>query len=194
MAAGICLPPQVVDKFKQALVSGKIQPEQLANMTSQARHKLFSEVVGEGNAKFVNSTFEAKLLLKDKQAGFLRWAKKLTGISPEVRRDLISRIEKLDERILDPETEKLFLKDLAATKLGLDVTAREAKDIATMSKALQRTEAKRKPDGTFPTEDDRMAFGYAKVDLGEYLIRLEIARRQRVCKISSTQTPYTYRW
>jgi hypothetical protein len=174
MAAGICLPPQVVDKFKQALVSGKIQPEQLANMTSQARHKLFSEVVGEGNAKFVNSTFEAKLLLKDKQAGFLRWAKKLTGISPEVRRDLISRIEKLDERILDPETEKLFLKDLAATKLGLDVTAREAKDIATMSKALQRTEAKRKPDGTFPTEDDRMAFGYAKVDLGEYLSDLKL--------------------
>jgi hypothetical protein len=172
MPAGICLPPEVTERFKQALVSGKINPERLANMTSEARHKLFSDIVGQGNAKFVNSTFEAKLLLKDQQRGYLTWAKKLTGVSPEVRRDLISRIEKMD-KVLAPAEEKAFLKDLAATRLGIDVSAQEAKQIANMSKKLQELEGKRLSSGKFTSESNRMAYGYAKYDMGEYLSGLK---------------------
>jgi hypothetical protein len=172
MAVGICLPPKVVDKFKQALVSGKLDPEKLARMTSEQRHKLFTEVVGEGNAKFVNGNFEEKLLLKNQQAGYLSWAKKVAGITPDARRDLISRIEKLDH-VLNPVEEKAFLKDLASTKLGIDVTSKEAKQIANMSIKLQELEAKRRPDGTFPSEADRMAYGYAKYDMGAHLSDLK---------------------
>jgi hypothetical protein len=48
MPAGICLPPEVTEKFKQALISGKINPEKLSQMTSEARHELFSDIVGQG--------------------------------------------------------------------------------------------------------------------------------------------------
>jgi hypothetical protein len=56
----------------------------------------------------VNSTFEAKLLLKDQQRGYLTWAKKLTGVTPEIRRDLISRIEKMDKVLNPVPKKKLF--------------------------------------------------------------------------------------
>jgi hypothetical protein len=184
MATGVCLPKESVAAFKQALVSGKITPEKLSTMTSEARHQLFSEVVGKGEAKWVNSAFESKLLLKDTQRGMLTWAKKLTGVTPEVRRDITSRILKLDERILNPGAEEAFLKDLAETKLGMGVSVKEAKQIANMGSRLQELEAKRRPDNTFPSKADRMAYGYAKVDMGAYLADLKNAAEKPTLKES----------
>lgn len=168
----ICLPKDSVESFKKAIISGKINPEKLANMTSEARHKLFADIVGEGEAKWVNATFESKTLLKNQQLGYTRWAQKLVGVPPEVKRDLISRIQKMD-KVLNPTEEKAFLKDLASTRLGADVTAQEAKKITLMSSKLQELEAKKRSDGTFPSESDRMAYGYAKTDLGSYLSDLK---------------------
>lgn len=141
-------------------------------MTSEERHAVFSDVVGESNAKWVNSTFEAKTLLKDQQRGYLTWAKKLVGVTPEVKRDLITRISKLDH-VLNPTEEKGFLKDLASAKLGIDVTAKEAKQIAEMSSKLQDLASKQKSDGTFPSESDRMNYGRAKVAMGAHIAELQ---------------------
>jgi predicted RecB family endonuclease len=172
MAVGKCLLPETVDKFKQALISGKINPERLSRLTSEERHKLFSDIVGEGNARFINSTFESKMLLKNQQQGYLTWAKKLTGVTPEVRRDLVSRISKLD-KVLAPDEERAFLKDLASTKLGADVTAQEAKVIANKASRVTELEAKRRSNGTFPSESDRMAYGRAKVDFDSHMAELK---------------------
>lgn len=170
--ANVCLPPKAVDAFKQALVKGKINPEKLAKMTSLERRKLFTDVVGEGNAKWVNSTFETKLLLKNQKQGYLSWAKKVTGVTPEVKRDLISRIQKMD-KILDPTEEKAFLQDLAETRLGIGVTVQEAKQIANMSSKLQEAAAKQKSDGTFPNNEDRLAYGRLKIAMGTYISDLK---------------------
>lgn len=177
--SNICLPKASLDKFKQALVSGKINPEKLVAMTSEERHALFEAVVGKGEAKWVNASFESKLLLKNQQQGMLTWAKKLTGVTPEVKRDLITRISKLDH-VLNPAEEKGFLKDLASTKLGLDVTVQEAKKIAVMSSKLQELEGKRRADGTFPSETDRMAYGRGKVAMASHLAEL----KNRASKLS----------
>jgi hypothetical protein len=171
--AGICLPPEVTDKFKQALVRGKLDPEKLAQLSSAERHKLFSEIVGEGNAKWVNAQLESKLLLKNQQAGLLSWAKNVAGVTPEVRRDLITRINKMD-KVLDPEDAKAFYQDLAAQKLGFEVSQGEARQIANMSQRLRAAATKQRPNGTFPSEADRMAYGYAKVDLGEFIAKKKL--------------------
>ncbi len=170
--AAICLPPAALDVFKKALVKGEVNPEKLAKMTSEERHAKFSDLVGEGNAKFVNAQFEQKLLLKNQQAGYIRWAKKLIGVTPEVRRDLVSRVQKMD-KVLNPTEERAFLKDLASTKLGIDVTQTEAKQIANMSKQLTDLEGLKRADNTFPSEDKRMEYGRAKVALGNYLSDLK---------------------
>lgn len=168
----VCLPPDSLERFKQALIKGDINPEQLANMTSEERHSLFSKIVGEGDAKFVNANFEAKLLLKNQQQGFVTWARKLTGVTPEVKRDLITRIQRLDH-VLNPAEEKAFLKDLASTRLGVDVTSEEAKTISGMAQKIARGEELKRPDGTFPSEAQRLEYGRAKVDLVDYVNSLK---------------------
>lgn len=159
--ATYCLIKPLADKFKQALREGKINPEKLSELSSAERRKFFEEIIGVENAEKVNTLFESKLLLKDKQRGMIAWAKQVAGVKPEIRRDLISRIEKLDERILNPENERAFLEDLAAQRLGTEVTFEEAKAITDLSKKLQETKAN--------VENDPMAYGVAKVEMENFL-------------------------
>lgn len=137
----ICLPPETHEKFKQALISGKINPDKLESMSSDERHSVFKDIVGDAHAGFANKEFEGKLLLKNKQQGYLTWAKGLTGVKEPVKRDLISRISRMDSRILDPATEKSFLADLAEAKLGVGVSVDEAKTISSMSQGIQNSTA-----------------------------------------------------
>lgn len=166
--AGFCLIPSEVDKFKEALTSGKIDPAKLSDMTSEDRHNFFSDIVGQDNAKGVNSLFESKLLLKNQQAGMITWAKKVAGIPQEARRDMIARIERLDA-VLNPTDEKAFLHDLAETKLGVSVTPEEAKTISQMSKDIETARAGIKASSAAGSSD-RMAYGHALVKMENYLL------------------------
>lgn len=132
-----CLIKNKAEEFISRLQSGKIDPVKLAEMTSKQRRDFFTDFLGKDDAINVNSLFESKLLLKDKQRGMITWAKTVTGIKPEIRNDLLSRIQKMDERILNPENEKIFLEDLASTRLGISVTANEAKVIYDLSQKIK---------------------------------------------------------
>lgn len=174
--ANFCLPPAAVDKFTAALRSGKIDPFKLKDMTSAQRRAIFKDIVGEEGAKQVNAEFEAKTLLKNQEAGYTRWAKKVAGITPETRRDMLSKIQKMDH-VLNPEEERAFLQDLASKKLGVGVTAREAKDISNLSGKVTQYEAKARPNGTFPSESDRLNYGSSKADLESYVNELKVAAK-----------------
>src|ERR1700687_6029758 len=113
--ADYCLPPEFANAFLVALKAGSIDPEKLSAMSSGERRSFFEGIVGSENAKDVNALFESKLLLQDKQAGLVRWARKITGISDQRRANIIDKIGKMDE-ILNPADEQRFLADLAATK------------------------------------------------------------------------------
>lgn len=179
MPANFCLIPAQVDKFMGALRSGKIDPAKLADMTSEERHQFFSNIVGEENAKGVNSLFESKLLLKNQQLGMVSWAKKIGGITPEVRRDMITRIQRIED-VLNPADQKQFLHDLAATKLGIDVTAQEAKQIAGMSTKLTATKEKwtskldANPNLDWKNDTDRLDYGRALVDMQDHVNSLKL--------------------
>lgn len=166
--ANVCLPRLEASKFTDAIISGKINPEELANLSSAERRAAIASIIGEDSAKIVNSLFESKMLLKNQKTAYVNWAKKVSGITPEVRQDLISRIEKMD-KVLDPEDSSRFLSDLASTRLGFDVTQAEAKQIADLSKAVSDARLLQKADGTFATDEQRMAYGYAKADLASFV-------------------------
>ena len=159
--------PKLADKFKKMLISGEINPEKLNAMTSEGRREFFAKILGEDNARNVNSLFESKLLMKNKQLAMINWAKQVAGIKPEVRRDLISRIERMDERVLNPAGEDEFLADLARTKLGTDVTFEEAKVITDYSKVVSGTKdaLSKAPDDLKLRED----YGRSLLDMNEYL-------------------------
>lgn len=165
-----CLVPELVTKFKQGLKNGEIDPNKLSQMSSEERNAFLSKYVGKDNALQTNSLFESKLLLKNQKAGYIAWAKKVAGLTPEVRRDLLSKIEKMD-RVLSPKEGEQFLKDLASTRLGADITEQEAKQIFELSNKIKDLKS------SIPATVDRLEGGIeagrAKIALSNYVNELK---------------------
>lgn len=174
MAGGFCLIGEKADSFKKAILSGEINPEKLANMESADRRAFLEKYVGKAESQAVNANFESKLLLKNQKAGITTWAKQLVGVKPEVKQDLISRINKMDT-VLDPGEKQQFLADLAAHKLGVNVTQEEAKTIMNLSKKVQDAEALPRSTkdtvlkgGWKPTAND-LNYGRAHYDMADHI-------------------------
>lgn len=163
-----CLPKPAVDNFKQKLKDGTIKPEELMKMTSKERRAFFEDIVGKENAQEVNAGFESKIILKDQQRGMINWAKEIAGIKPEVQRDILTKVNKL-ESVLQPEELDMFLEDLAAKRLGVGVSVKEAGEIVRLAGDIAVKKEKMLPDNTFPTEEDKLAYGYAQVDFIDYV-------------------------
>lgn len=167
-----CLPKEFSDKMITALKEGRIVPEKLINMSSKQRRTFLEDIVGKENAKEVNAQLEAKLILKDQKKGLVSWAKKLTGITEQARRDLLSKIERL-EKVLEPTTEKAFLEDLVSKRLGTDVTIEEAKTIAESAKQVRELK-EAIPPTDLPRSDARIKYGTAEVLFRDYVDALKL--------------------
>lgn len=194
--SNICLPKDAVEKFKQAVINGSLNPERLANMTSAARHEMLSKIVGEGDAKATNALFKSKLLLKNQQRGFVSWATKLTNVSPAIKRDLITRIGKMDH-LLNPVEERGFLKDLASTKLGLDVTHGEASKIADLSNKLKDSttavqESIDKKGFANTPKELRMKAGVNRVALQNYMDELKAGATKKTLMQNASPTNWIH--
>lgn len=169
---GFCLPKEFANKFIDALKSGKIKPEELITMTSAERRSFLEPIVGADSVREVNALLESKLLLKDQKRGLVSWAKSVSGITEPVRRDLLSKIERMD-KVLDAENSGVFLEDLAAKRLGADVTFEEAKRIVDGTKALE--EAKGKIAESDPLRSDaRIEYGLKFTEFQKYIGDLKL--------------------
>lgn len=161
-----CLPKHLANKFIDGLKDGSVNPGKLAEMSSPDRRAFFQTMMGEIHAKHTNSLFESKLLLKNQQRGMITWAKTVSGMKPEAKRDILSKVNKMTE-ILNPETEKAFLEDLVAHKLKTRVTIEQANKIAELAKVTADKKAAIEQGG------DRLAYGRAAVDFGNYVSDLK---------------------
>jgi hypothetical protein len=167
-----CIPKYLVNEFLRRLKNGEMDPQKLIEMGSKGRHEYFKSFLGESNAKFVNAEFESKLLLKDQQQGIITWAKQMSGIKPEVKRDMISRVERMT-KVLEPKEEEDFLSDLVARKLGIDVTVEEAGKIADLSKTVTAAREAITP-GLPNGSPERMDYGTALVAFKTYISELKV--------------------
>lgn len=138
---GFCLPKELTQPFLRAVRDGDLDPVKMSEMTSDERRVALAKVVGEENAKEANALYESKLLLKDQQAGLIRWIKSVGGLSEAAERSLVAKVSKM-ENILSPADEDAFLKDIAAKKLGTEVTPEEAKTITSLAQKAQLERAK----------------------------------------------------
>lgn len=170
-----CLNPNLMTEFLKRIQSGDLNPEKLAEMSSEARRKYFSSFLGESNAHEVNTRFEQKMLLKDQQRAMIAWAKETSGIKEKARRDIISRVEKMTE-VLNPKTEQAFLEDLAAHKLGVTVTMEEAGKISELAKAAE--DARIKAEDTPAGSPERLAWGREQVKFHNYMNDLKAEATQ----------------
>lgn len=189
--ANFCLPKISTDKFLKALADGTITPEKMADMSSAERREVFTKLVGEDQAKDVNALLESKLLLKDQQTGLINWAERVSGLSEETRRDIISRIERMTN-VLQPGEEEQFLADLAAKRLGTEVTREEAANVTKGVKAVQdakskwdskKAEADLAKDPTnknagWTNEDDRLKYGLQLEGFQKYIQDLKLKNKE----------------
>lgn len=177
--AQFCLIPSLAEKFLGKLKSGEIKPDKLMEMTSEERRSFFSEFLGEENGKKVNAAFESKLLLKNQQEGIINWAKQVTGLKPEVQRDILSKVNRMTE-ILQPKEMDNFLEDLASQRLGIGVTAEEGSQIVDLSKKVAETKKEWDPQTQkWSSDEARLAYGAAKVEFGSYVGELKLAQSDR---------------
>jgi len=168
MPSTFCLPKQISDQFKQMIKSGEVDIDKLSSISSKDRIAFFMKIMNERNAKEVNAIFESKLLLKNQKKGMVTWAKQILGMKPAVERDVISRIMRMD-KILNPENEKSFLRELASKKLGVDITIEEARKITELSNKIKSLE-------NFTDKAGRIKYGRAKLDLIDYVNSLNPKR------------------
>jgi len=177
-----CLVQSEVEAFKKALSTKKINPFKLVDMTSEQRRALFEKYITKDNAQRVNSLYESKLLLKNLDRGFTSWAKRSLGMSPQVKRDVMSKIARLNElETLNPKDLQSFKEDLVRTRLGLGITMEEATTIKKMSEKVEKLKKKIQKDSTFKNENEAMKYGRAKASLIEYVGELK-AREQPTIK------------
>lgn len=179
-----CLTLDEKRKFKEALKNGEIKPDALVAMTSLERRAFLEKYVGAENAISTNSLFESKLLLKNQKAGYISWAKKVSGISPTVKRDLLTRIQKLD-KVLDPKDNEQFLNDLASARLGVEVTQEEAKVISDTSNKIAELKKLADKEGKMPNDTDRLTLGAHIVSLENYFGEVKL----KANNISFKETP-----
>lgn len=170
-----CLPPFAAEEFKKAVKSGEVNPGKLAAMTSAERHTFFTKFMGEEGALNTNALFESKLLLKNQQQGMITWAKTVSGLRPEVRQEIIDKVMRLDT-VLDAKQEADFLADLAAKRLGLEVTAAEANKIAELARKADEAKQAMLEGG------DRMEYGRARVEFQNYVSELKLEAGKKTVK------------
>lgn len=172
-----CLPKEFTGKFLQDLKSGRLDPAKLSEMTSEQRRAEFEKSVGKEFSRPVNALFESKLILKNQEQGIINWAKSVGGLKPPVIRDLVGRLSKMD-KILDPEEHGKFLEDLAAQRIGADVTAEEAKQIGTMAKSA--TEARTALSADPFNKKLQVKYGEQALKLEDYVASLKPGVNSRI--------------
>jgi len=170
-----CLVKEKADKFLEAIKNGDLDIDKLVGMTSKARVTEFMKKIGinEVIAKEVNALFESKLLLKYQKRGMINWIEKTAGLKKNVKRDLLSRVQRMEE-VLSPDN--MFLEDLAAKRLGIGVSQEEAETIFNLSKKVE--ELGKKFDTktqSWSSETSRLEYGLSLVNFKNYVGDLKIS-------------------
>jgi hypothetical protein len=175
-----CLTRDQENNLRSAFVSGKLDPFKLEKLpSSEARRAVLEKFVDPENAANINSLFESKLLLKNQITGYKTWVKSLIGVKPKIKRDLLTKIDRLKElSLLNPIEIKSFNEDLIRTRLGVNLTFEEAKKINNLAKVVEDFKEK-----TDPTKSD-ISLGRAKIDLIEYVNSLKPLNRRLVTNVA----------
>lgn len=177
-----CLVKSKADEFLRKVKSRELDVYKLSEMSSAERRAIFmgSLNLDEVTAKEVNALFESKLLLKYQKTGIKSWIEKVGGLKLDTKRDLLSRVERM-EKVLNPEEEAKFLADLAEKRLKIGVSEEEAKQIFDLS---QKVEEKRTliKDGSPIRSKERIDYGVALVEFQEYTKSLKLDAEKMVLK------------
>lgn len=167
-----CLPKKIKDNFLEAVTTGKLNPDDLAKLTTEERRAVIEQYVGSKASQDVNTIFEKKLLLKNQNEAMIGWVKEVAGLKEATRKDLLAKIERLGD-VLTPAEEDKFLGDLVSEKLGTRTSLEDAKNIAKLAKEFQDAKAN-------PNSGNR--YGAAQIELNDYMNNLRLQNEAKTLK------------
>lgn len=175
-----CLIKDKQKKFLQAIKNRTLDIGKLAEMSSETRRAEFMKVIGidENTAKEVNALFESKLLLKYQKTGIKNWIEKTGGLKEPSKRDLLSRVQKMD-KVLNPDD--VFFTDLAEKRLGIGVNEEEAKQIFDLSKVVEDKKSLIKEEMPRGNKE-RLDYGNALVKFQDYVGKLKVEAEKMTLK------------
>lgn len=188
-----CITKQAEEKLLKALKE-QGDPYKLFAMGPKGRRDFFAKYVGEENARNINALYESKLLLKDQIRGMKSFIKKLSG-STVVKRDLVSKVERINKALSEKEFEQ-HLEDYTAKALGFSVTDKQFKKITDLSnKVAEKKEAgnieemsKLSQEGDKLLREDKekndkiREYGRAFIELDDYATELRQQARKMTFK------------
>lgn len=171
--ATFCIPKHLVNKLKESAIKGEVDIAKLYEMSSAERRDFFAKHTDVELGKFINTKFEGAMISKQKNA-ILDWAKSIFDPkmkNKEAAKSVLDKINELDELgVLSPESERSFLQDLVAEKLGVTVTSEQVGIIK--EKALRISDAQKVlgDDLGSPLKlQENLEFFKSKKDMDDYL-------------------------
>lgn len=184
MAGLFCIPKHLVDKLKSSAIKGEVNVKELYEMSSQERRAFFEKHTDRELGEFINTKFEEAMVSRQKDA-MLSWAQSV--FTPEAKekpvyKTVLDKINTLDDMgVLSPKTERAFLEDLVADKLGVRVTPAEVRAISERAAKIQEAQEKLGDDLGNPSKmAENLAFFKAKKAMDDYLASLTPAPQLRV--------------
>ncbi len=165
--ANFCIPNQIADKFKEAFASDKDLSD-FYKAGTDGRRAILDDIVGKDLSQDVNTLFE-KAMVSKQQDALSNWAKETFSYKNKAATErMLDKVKQMkNSEVLNPDGSKQFLRDLASTKLGIDVTEEQASKITELAKPLQEAWDKLSEDRTNP----QSRYNYLKVrhDMENYM-------------------------
>jgi len=165
--AEFCIPIVLAEKLKAAAKRGEIDIAKMYVMSTAERNALFQKYVDPETARAINTRFE-KAMVSSQQTALKKWAQEVfvgSEAKKKQYKDVVDKINELSEAgLLSPESERAFLSDLVAEKLGATVTVDEAQKIVELSKKLEQTATTETEFGTPSIE-----YFKAKREMDDYI-------------------------
>lgn len=179
-----CIPKHLVAELKSQALKGQVDIKKLYEMSSSERNAFFSKYTGQELGKFINTEFEKAMISKQKSA-LTDWAKSVftpKAQAKPVYKTVLDKINTLDELgVLNPKTEKAFLQDLVADRLGVNVSPEEVAIISEKASKIAEAQKKLGVDLGNPAKaEENIAFFKAKREMDDYLSSLMPASKLKV--------------
>lgn len=136
-----CIPKPIAERMKAGFKSGEMTVAGLYEMNSNQRKNAFEEYVSSELAQKINGAFEESMISKDQEA-LKKWAQSVFNSTEKNKPTYKTIVEKINELkeigVLDGYGVDNYLNDLVAERLGVSVTAEEAKAITEKAEALEK--------------------------------------------------------
>jgi hypothetical protein len=168
-----CIPKNLIAEFNKRKENFEITVAKLSKMSPKERHDYFVKFLGEDIGKQTNALIESKLILKDQQKGLETAIKQLLGNKPDVQRDMLSRVQRL-EKLLQPKEMDAFLNDLVSKKLGIEISVETAGKLMELAKITMERKEK-----LMTGKGDRIEYGAAKVAFFNYYNKLKLVAEHK---------------